>query len=188
MKRQLLATAGAVLLTIAAYGQAMPKPEERRTVQQVLDRSVVNVEKELVPLAEAMPEDKFDFAPTNGEFKGVRTFAQMVKHIAATNFELGAVILQEKPRQDIGDETGPDSIKSKADCIAYLKESFTYLHKAVGVINEQNMVESLKSPWGQTRVTRLGMVTLTVGHCYDHYGQMVVYLRMNGQIPPASKM
>ena len=188
MNRDVLTIAGTLLLAAAAFGQAMPKPEEHRTVQQVLDRSVLNVEKEFVPLAEAMPEDKFDFAPTSGEFKGVRTFAQMVKHVAATNFELGAVILQEKPRPDIGDETGPDSIKSKADCIGYLKESFAYLHKAVAAINEHNLVDPLKSPWGQSTVTRLGLLTLTVGHCYDHYGQMVVYLRMNGQIPPASKM
>lgn len=173
---------------VGAFAQAMPKPEERRTIQQVLDRSVTNVEKEFVPAAEAMPEDRYDFAPTNGEFKGVRTFAQQVKHVAATNFEFAAVILQEKPPADIGDETGPESVKTKAECVKYLKDSFAYLHKALAVVNEQNAVEPLKSPWGQSTVTRLGLATLTVGHCFDHYGQMVVYLRMNGIVPPASRM
>src|SRR5579863_9022775 len=100
---------GVVAIWVALAGtlasaQTMPKPEEHRTVQMVLDRALTNVEKEFVPAAEAMPEDKYGFAPTSGEFKGVRTFAQQVKHVAATNFELGAVILQEKPPVDIGDE------------------------------------------------------------------------------------
>jgi uncharacterized damage-inducible protein DinB len=171
-----------------AWGQTMPKPEERRTIQQVLDRAVTNVEKEFVAAAEAMPEDKYSFAPTNGEFKGVRSFAQQVKHVAATNFELAAVILQEKPPIDIGDEAGPESVKTKAECMKYLKDSFAYVHRAVAVVSDQNAVDSLKSPWGQSTVTRLGLVTLTVGHTFDHYGQMVVYLRMNGIIPPASRM
>ena len=176
------------LASTAALAQEMPKPPERRTQQQVLDRTVTNIEKEFVPAADAMPEDKYNFAPTNGEFKGVRTFAQQVKHVAATNFELAAVILQEKPPVEINDEAGPDSVKTKAECLKYLKDSFEYLHKAVASITEKNSVDPLKSPWGQSTVTRLGLVTLTVGHCWDHYGQMAVYLRMNGIIPPASKM
>jgi uncharacterized damage-inducible protein DinB len=165
----------------------MPKPDEKRTVPQVLERSLANAEKEFVSAAEAMPEDKYDFVPTNGEFKGVRTFAQQVKHVAASNYEFAAVILQEKPPADTDDDAGPASVKTKAECVRYLKDSFAYVHKAIAVINEQNMVESLKSPWGQSTVTRLGIATLTVAHCFDHYGQMVVYLRMNGIVPPASR-
>src|SRR6202451_2746524 len=85
------------------------------TIAQVLDHSVAGVEKEFVPASEAMPEDKYSFAPTNGEFKGVRTFAQQVKHVAAVNYILGAAILGEKPPVQPGGENGPDSIKSKAD-------------------------------------------------------------------------
>jgi hypothetical protein len=58
------------------------KPAEPQTVSQVLDRSVTNVENEFVPAADAMPEDKYSFAPTAGEFKGVRRFEQQVKHVA----------------------------------------------------------------------------------------------------------
>jgi uncharacterized damage-inducible protein DinB len=172
-----------------ANGQAMPKPEPPRTVTQVLDRAVTNVEKEFVPAAEAMPEDKYSYAPSNGEFKRVRTFAEQIKHVAATNYELAAAILQVKPPVEIGDdESGPASVKSKAEVVHFLKDSFAYVHKAVATITEQNQVESLKSPWGQSTVTRLGLTVLTVGHCFDHYGQMVVYLRHNGIVPPASKM
>src|SRR5208282_6890695 len=87
------------VLTLAAFGAAQnPKSKnERRTVTEVLDHTVLNVEHEFVPAADAMPEDKFGFAPTNGEFKGVRTFGQQIKHVAAGNYIFGAAILSEKP-------------------------------------------------------------------------------------------
>jgi hypothetical protein len=174
--------------TSLALPQALPKPEtEHRTISQVLDRAIKIVEKEFVPTADAMPEDKFSFAPTNGEFKGVRTFGEQIKHVAATNYEFGAAILGERAPVDIGDEAGPARVKSKAEIMKFLNDSFAYLHKAMATIDEKNVVEPLKSPFGEGTVTRLGMATLTVGHCGNHYGQMVEYLRMNGIIPPASR-
>ena len=189
--KSLIAWLGMVIFGtgVIACGQEMPKPEPPRTVQQVLDRALSNVEHEFLPAAEVMPEDKFNYAPTDGEFKGVRTYAQQIKHVAETNYEIGAVILQVKPPVEVGDdENGPSSIKTKAEIIQFLKDSFAYMHKAVAAITPQNQVESLKSPWGQNTVTRLGLTTFTLGHCFDHYGQMVVYLRHNGIVPPASKM
>ena len=177
-----------VLLACSSLAFAQgAKGEEHKTVGQVLSGSVSGVEGEFVPAAEAMPEDKYSFAPTAGEFKGVSTFAQQVKHIAAVNYMIGASILVEKPPVELGGENGPDSIASKADIIKFLKDSFTYLHKAVASVNENNLTDPIKSPFGQGKTTRLGMSTLAVGHCFDHYGQMVEYLRMNGIIPPASR-
>ena len=87
----------------------------------VLDSTVMNMEHEFVPAAEAMPEDKYGFAPTDGEFKGVRTFAQQMKHVAAVNYEIGAALLEQKPPVDVGDESGPASMTSKAEIIQYLE-------------------------------------------------------------------
>jgi hypothetical protein len=169
-----------------AFAQ-MAKTAEHQTFAQVLDSSVKGVEGEFVPAADAMPEGKYSFAPTGGEFKGVRTFAQQVKHVAAVNYIIGASILVEKPPVDLGGENGPDAIASKADIMKFLKESFVYLHKAVNSVNEKNITEPIKYPFGDSKTTRLAMATLAVGHCFDHYGQMVEYLRMNGIIPPASR-
>src|SRR3569833_1441895 len=66
------------------------------------DRQLTQVERELVPLAEAMPAEKYDFAPTQGEFKGVRTFAQQIRHIATANCEFAAAVLGEKNHVDLG--------------------------------------------------------------------------------------
>jgi hypothetical protein len=134
-----------------------------------------------------MPEDKFGFAPTEGEFKGVRTFAQQIKHVAAVNYELGAAILEEKSPVEINGEAGPAVITSKADIMKYLKGSFAYVHKAIATINDKNYVETVRSPFGEGSVSRLGLATSVSWHGYDHYGQMVEYLRMNGIVPPASR-
>jgi uncharacterized damage-inducible protein DinB len=167
--------------------QNTKKKDEHRTVTQVLDRSVTNTEHEFTSAAEAMPEDKFDFAPTNGEFKGVRTFGEQIKHVAAVNYMFGAAILSEKVPVDVGDESGPASVKTKAEILSYLKDSFTYVHKAIETVNEKNLVDPLKSPFGEGSVTRLGLATSVAAHGFDHYGQMVEYLRMTGIVPPASR-
>jgi DinB superfamily len=174
---------------LAAMGAAQGNMtnNERRTVTELLDHTVLNVEEEFIPAAEAMPEEKFGFAPSSGEFKGVRTFGQQIKHVAAVNYELGAAILEEKPPVDIGDESGPASVTSKADILKYLNDSFAYVHKAVHTINEKNLVETVRSPFGEGRVSRLGLATSVAAHCFDHYGQIVEYLRMNGIVPPASR-
>jgi DinB superfamily len=183
-----LCSALILIIASAVCLAQLPNPtKETRTVTEVMDRSLKNVEREFVGAADVMPEDKYSFAPTNGEFKGVRNFAQQIKHTAAVNYEVGAAIIGEKPPVEVGDESGPESVKTKAQIMQFLKDSFAYMHKAVATINEQNMVEPVKSPFGEGKVTRLGLATLIVGHCYDHYGQMVEYLRMNGIIPPASR-
>ena len=136
-----------------------------------------------------MPDDKYDFAPSAsmGEFKGVRTFAQQVKHVAAVNYILGRSHSQEKPPVELGGESGPDNIKTKADIVKFLKDSFVYAHKALKSINDQNIVGTVKSPFGDNQATRAGLALFFVAHPFDHYGQMVEYLRMNGIVPPASR-
>ena len=177
------------VLVFAVVGLAQDNKgkDEHRTVTQVLDHTVTNIEHEFVETADAMPEDKFGFAPTNGEFKGVRTFAEQIKHVAAVNYIFGAAILSEKVPVDVGDESGPASVKTKSEVMKYLKDSFTYVHKAIATVNEKNLVEPVKSPFGEGSVTRLGLSTGVAAHGSNHYGQMVEYLRMNGIVPPASR-
>lgn len=176
-----------LLFSVAAIAQSAKPKEGPKTVADVLNGSVTGIEHEFVPAAEAMPEDKYNFAPTSGEFKGVRTFAQQVKHVAAVNYILGASILQEKPPVDVGGESGPDSITSKADIVKFLKASFEYAHKAIASVNEKNLLEPVKWPFGDRPSSRLELAGIVTSHGFDHYGQMAVYLRSNGIVPPASR-
>jgi uncharacterized damage-inducible protein DinB len=146
-------------------------------------------EKVIVSAADAMPADKYGFAPTDGEFKGVRTFGQMVKHLSATNYILAAAALGEEPPADAGDELGPEAARTKAEILNYLKGSFAYLDKAIEAIGQKTVPvkSSPISPLKSAEATRLALVVESLAHAFDHYGQMVEYLRMNGIVPPASR-
>src|SRR5437016_6003035 len=146
-------------------------------------------EKVIVSAADAMPADKYGFAPTDGEFKGVRTFGQMVKHLSATNYILAAAALGEEPPADAGDELGPEAVRTKDEILRYLKGSFAYLDKAIEAIGQKStpVKSSPISPLKSTEATRLALVVESLVHAFDHYGQMVEYLRMNGVVPPASR-
>jgi len=184
----LLLTTGFSSMVFAAGPQAAGAPPEKPTFASVYERQLTNIEKEVVEAAEAMPEDKFNWAPTGpGDFKGVRTFALQVKHIAVANYAFGSAILQEKSPAPMGGPNGPDNLTSRADILKYLKDSYAYAHKAVAAINESNVLTPTKPPFGDKPTTRLAMATSMLSHPFDHYGQMVVYLRMNGIIPPASR-
>ncbi len=180
----------ASLLMLAGSGIALAqadKPSAQRAVSQVVDEWIIHSETQLVAVADAMPADKYSFAPTNGEFRGVRNFARQVKHVAAVNYLCAAGILGEQAPADAADERGPDSARTKAEIIKYLKDSFAYLHKAVAMIDEKNVFEPIKNPFGQSKQTRIGLAAAALAHSSNHYGQMVEYLRMNGIVPPASQ-
>ena|ERR1700691_4760673 len=143
----------------------------------------------IVSAADAMPADKYGFVPTEGEFKGVRTFGQEVKHLAATNFILAAAALGEDPPTGAGDETGPETVRTKAEILDYLVESFVRLGRAIDAIgtNNEPVKSSPISPLKHAEATRLALAVESMIHALNHYGQMVEYLRMNGIVPPASR-
>jgi uncharacterized damage-inducible protein DinB len=176
--------------TPAANAPTQPPP--KLSVAQIMDRSLTNVENDLVPLVEAMPDDKFTFAPSQGEFKGVRNFGTQAKHIAHTNFQIFAALLGEKPPANVDpkEDDGPPSMTAKADIVKYVKDSFAMGHRAMATLTEANLTERITpNPFGGNGPgpTKLGAANLTLWHSFDHYGQMVEYLRMNNIIPPASR-
>jgi uncharacterized damage-inducible protein DinB len=179
----------ALLLPAVVAAQDQSKAQATPTISSVLDNQVKNLEHDFVPAAEAMPDDKFNFAPSPslGDFKDSRTFAQQLSHVATSNYEFAAAILGEKPpvNTEGPNENGPASLKTKDDVIKYLTDSFTYVHKAIATITPQNAVEPVTVSWGKS--TRLALASMTAWHGFDHYGQMVIYLRLNGIVPPASR-
>lgn len=156
--------------------------------EKSFDGDLKSAEGEIVSLAEAMPADKYNFAPTAGAFAGVRTFALQMRHIAAVNYEVAAAILGEKNPSEAGkNENGPDSLSDKEAIVKYLKASFAYSHKAAQSITAANALGKVKSPFGAGMTPRVSLVTVFTWHSFDHYGQAVVYARMNGVVPPASR-
>ncbi len=158
------------------------------SMSKVFDQQVSMMERELVPLAEAMPADKYSFVPTGAEFSKSRTFGQQVSHVAAVLYMFSAALVGEKPPTDVGEsENGPATLKTKDDIVKYLKDAFAYTHKAMAGITADNLMEMIPTSFGKNKVTRLSMATAPVWHSFDHYGQMAIYARMVGIVPPASR-
>ena len=158
------------------------------TLAAAVDRDISAVEKQIIDAAEAMPEEKFDFSPESSnipgsDYKGVRTFAVQVKHIATSNWFIWSPLTGEKLPDGLNDGNGPANLKAKAEIIKFLKDSFALGHRAAATLTTENM---LQAP-AKSKSTRLRLAEFGVSHAYNHYGQMIEYLRMNGIIPPASR-
>jgi uncharacterized damage-inducible protein DinB len=158
------------------------------SIGKILDGEIASVEGEVVSLAEAMPADKYDFAPKEGKFDGVRSFSQQMSHIAAVNYMVASAALGEKNPSDAGPgENGPASVQGKEAVVKYLKDSFAYAHKAAAATTTANALDMLAPPFGKAKMPRMGILSIVSWHSFDHYGQAVVYARMCGIVPPASR-
>lgn len=169
------------MVAASTFAMSQAKPEtppvgSKIPPAQTYIKLLSSFETEFVGAAEAMPEDKYNFAPTQGEFKGVRTFAQQVKHVAQTNYYFWGAFTGSTE-----DGSSIEKLTTKAAIVKALKDSFAVAHSAVDTMTADNAFEMTKTG------TRAGMTSLGLAHAMDHYGQMVEYLRMNGIVPPASR-
>jgi uncharacterized damage-inducible protein DinB len=196
-RQQLLAFLSALLFLAGALAddkaRAATAPQSQAsetplTLASSVDREVGAVEKLILDGAEAMPEQKFNFTPESlhipgDAYQGVRSFAVELKHVAASNYFIWSPLTGDKLPEGLKDGNGPANLKTKAEIVGFLKDSFALGHKAAASLTPDNMLETV----GKGKSTRLRLVEFGVAHAYDHYGQMVEYLRMNGIVPPASR-
>jgi uncharacterized damage-inducible protein DinB len=152
-----------------------------------IERQFNKIESDIMSTAQAMPENKFYFTPENlhiknSEFKGVRTFAGQIMHLATDNILIWSAITGDSVRTDITDVNGPKSITTKAEVLNYLKSSFSEGRKAISLVTEKNAMETIQ--FRGRNLPKLDLAFYALTHANEHYGQMVVYLRMCGIIPP----
>lgn len=189
MMRPAYALLAISLLASASFAGAPTQPLPPPTsLASMVDREISAVEQQLLDAAEAMPDDKFNFTPesltiSGDDYKGVRSFAVQVKHVASSNYLIWSPITGDAVPAAIKDGNGPADIKTKAEILKFLKDSFALGHKAAATLTPENMLQ----PVGKGKSARLHLAEFGVAHAYDHYGQMVEYLRMNGIVPPASR-
>lgn len=151
------------------------------------DASVSQIERLWMGAAQAMPADKYSFAPSAAifapgqkvQYDGVRTFAQIVTHTIQANYNAFASIGGIKP--DV-DTAAIGKLETKDDIVKALAATFAFAHKAVANVTAANAFDAVRG-----MQTRASMVAGAVGHAEDEYGQAVEYLRMNGIVPPASE-
>jgi uncharacterized damage-inducible protein DinB len=174
------------LATLGGTGAAQEKSSNgTATMASTVGQWWQMLNKSFVDAAEAMPEDKWAFKPSGGAFDNVRTFAEQVKHVACANeaFSLEVEHKDPPPHCETG---GPNPAKTKAELVQYLRQSFAQVNQVIAQMTPANALDAAGGPYGGPS-TRLGLATLAVWHASDHYGQIVIYLRMNGIVPPASR-
>jgi uncharacterized damage-inducible protein DinB len=155
--------------------------EAPKTLAETYNQILNIAEKQIVSAAEAMPADKYNFAPTQGDYTGVRTFAQQVKHLTEANY--GFFMSSNVPGAVKRDEI--EKLTSKDDIVKALKDSYAYAHKAIDTLSPANYLDPVSV--GPAKTNRAGAAAFAIAHSMDHYGQMVEYLRMNNIVPPASR-
>lgn len=166
--------------------QQQPKPtaaelSRGETPGKAVMRIFGDQEYEVRTAAEAMPADKWEYRPA----AELRTFAEVVKHVACANFAFAAELDGTKPPEAC-DKGGPSPAHTREELLVYLRDSFAALKKNLSAITAKNMYDPIEGPYAGPN-TRLGLASVCVWHAADHYGQMTVYLRLNGIVPPASR-
>lgn len=187
----------AVSITAAVQEKKEPTATElsrNETPAKAILRTFENQEYEFRSAAEAMPATKWDYRPAAGMFKNekpefgpseVRTFAEQVKHVACANFAFAAELEAAKP-PDACDKGGPSPAKTNVELLNYLRDSFVAIKKSLNEITVKNMYDPIDGPYAGPN-TRLGLAAVCIWHVADHYGQVTLYLRENGIVPPASR-
>jgi hypothetical protein len=183
MKTSLVLVAVALLLcALRAVAQQQPSPAT--TIPDSINYMWKMVESDFTSLAEAMPEDKWGFKPTQGAFNDVRTFAQQVKHVACANEAWAKKLRREQP-PDRCDSGGPSPARTKTEILAYLHESFGMMDGEIAKSKLDNLMAPMSGPYAGDN--RFEVLNSALWHISDHYGQLVEYVRMNGIVPPASR-
>jgi hypothetical protein len=159
----LSALAGAAML----YAQSNPFSSE-------VKQNYTGVKTNLTKAADRMSEENYDFKPT----PEIRTFGQLIGHVADTQMVLCGLAKGEQKRGEAGQKT------SKADLVAALKESFDYCDSAYDALTDADGAQMVKM-FGRDR-TKLGVLDFNVIHNNELYGTIAVYMRLKGMVPPST--
>ncbi len=164
------AMAAWLLLALAFAAQANPLSTDLRNDYRTIRDYVIRA-------AEKMPDDRYGFKPS----PDVRSFAQQIAHVADDQYNLCAPAKGE-PRKAAYTAI-ESSLSKKADLVAALKDAFAYCDDAYDVLTDATATE----PSLDRARNRFSMLNWNLWHTWEHYGNIVVYLRMNGLVPPSSE-
>lgn len=174
-----------ILLLATTTLYAEKKPDIPQSIAESVSGTMEFAEGNLLGLAEAMPEDKYGFIPKSGNFDGVRSFGEQIKHVACAQFAFFNEFEGKQPPPDC-EKGGPYPARTKAELITYLKNSFDYGNRVLATLTPKNALDRVEGRYAGPN-TKMGISVAALWHLTDHYGQLVVYLRMNGIVPPVTQ-
>jgi uncharacterized damage-inducible protein DinB len=140
-----------------------------------------DVARKLTAMAEDFPEDKYDFKATPAQ----RSFAEQLLHAAGATYYFVNPVKGEKPPADEGPKR--DQFKSKAEIVAYVKKAFADGAAVIQSKGDKGMTDLIVEPFSHQQVRISDMAYGFIEHSGEHYGQLVVYYRLAGLVPPESR-
>jgi len=156
-----------------------PKPPD--APMKVLLANWNDIARKLVAMAEDFPEDKYDFKPTPAQ----RSFAEQLLHAANANYFVTNAIRGEKP--PAGEDPKREQFKSKAAVAEFVKKAFADGAKAIEEKGDKGLNDLVVDPFANQQVRVSDMAWGFIEHSGEHYGQLVVYYRLSGLVPPESR-
>jgi uncharacterized damage-inducible protein DinB len=165
--------------------QSTDDPQMPKSISESVAGTLEYTEGNLLGVADAMPEDKYLFVPTSGNFAGARSFGEQIKHVACAQFAFFNEFEGKKPPDDC-EKGGHYPAETKSELIKYLKDSFDYGNRVLATLTPQNALDRVEGHYAGPN-TKLGISAVAVWHITDHYGQIVEYMRMNGIVPPETQ-
>jgi hypothetical protein len=177
-----IAVVSSVLLPTVAWAQkAADKPKPAKPPAEELAGAFEFMGKELVDMAEDFPEAKYDYKPT----PEVRTFAEQLLHAAGADMMFRDMIEGRKPSME---DLARTKYKTKADVVKVLKQAIADDAASIRKAGEPGLNKTLAMPFGPPHmVTARTMWGIAMGHMAEHYGQLVIYYRLNKMVPPQSR-
>jgi uncharacterized damage-inducible protein DinB len=130
----------------------------------------------VIAAAEKMPEANYSFKPA----PTVRAFGQIVGHIADDEYYFCSTVKGEQKSSEI-----EKTVTSKADLVAQLKQAFAYCDEVYSGFQDSEAAEKVKTFFGER--TKISMLDFNTAHMYEHYGNIVTYMRIKGLVPPSSE-
>lgn len=140
-----------------------------------------DVGRKLIAMAEDFPEDKYDFKSTPAQ----RSFAEQLLHMAGANYFFTNLAMGQKPPAE--EDPKRDQYKTKADIVAFVKKSFADGAAAIKAKGDKGMNDLLVDPFAHQQMRVYDLAYGFIEHCGEHYGQLVVYYRLAGLVPPESR-
>jgi len=172
------------IVSFPAHAQDAKKEEAVKPADspsQAVLESWNDIGRKLIAMAEDFPEDKYDFKPTPAQ----RSFAEQLLHAAGTSYYFVNPVMGKKP--PAGEDPKRADYKTKADIVAFVKKSFADGAAAIKSKGDNGMSDLVVDPFAHQQVRISDLAYGFIEHSGEHYGQLVVYYRLSGLVPPESR-
>jgi uncharacterized damage-inducible protein DinB len=173
----LAAEIGGVVCLLVAGARPLWAPNNPLSTD--VRRDYQSIRNSFIRAAEKMPEENYGFKPS----PDVRSFGQQVAHVADDQYNLCSPAKGDVRKEAYTYIEG--TLSKKADMVAALKEAFAYCDGAYDALTDASGTEMVKR--GKGTRSRFEMLNWNLWHTWEHYGNVVVYLRMKGLVPPTSE-